>query len=115
MPAKFQIQKARNGKFFFRLLATNGEVILASQMYSSKATAKKGILSVQTNAADPNRFQEKTNKAGEHYFVLKAKNQQVIGTSEGYSGATGMKKGIKSVSKFAPKAVIEDINVKVEG
>ena len=114
MPAKFQIKKARNGKFFFHLLATNGEVILSSQMYASKATAKKGIASVRTNA-DVGQFEEKTNKAGEHYFVLKAKNQQVIGTSESYSGTTGMKKGMKSVTKNAPNAAIEDINVKVTG
>ena len=115
MPAKFQIKKARNGKFFFHLLAQNGEVILASQMYTSKATAKKGIASVQENAADSDHYEEKTNRAGEHYFVLKAKNQQVIGTSESYAGKTGMKNGMKSVSKNSPKAVVEDINVKVKG
>lgn len=114
MPAKFQIKKARNGKFFFHLLAPNGEIILASQMYASKVTAKKGIASVQANAADADRYEEKTNKAGEHYFVLKAKNQQVIGTSEGYAATTGMKNGVKSVSKNAPKAIIEDIIVKVQ-
>jgi len=115
MSARFQIQKSRNGKFFFHLLAKNGEVILASQMYGSKAAAKKGIASVQANAADSGQFEERTNKAGEHYFVLKAKNQQIIGTSESYSGNTGMKKGMKSVSKNAPTAAIEDINVKVSG
>ncbi len=43
MPSKFQIQKSKNGKFFFHLLSANGEVILTSQMYSSRETAKKGI------------------------------------------------------------------------
>ena len=112
MPAKFQVQKARNGKFYFNYLAANGEIVLTSQMYASKATAKKGIASVQNNAADIDQFEANTNKKGEHYFVLKAKNQQVIGTSEGYAGRTGMKNGMKSVSKNAPKAVIEDITVK---
>ncbi len=98
MPAKFQIQKAKNGKFYFHLLAPNGEIILASHMYASKATAKKGVESVRANAADQDQYETKTNKKGEHYFVLKAKNQQVIGQSEGYAGTTVMKKGIKSVS-----------------
>ena len=115
MPSKFQIKKAKNGKFFFHLLAANGEIVLASQMYASKATAKKGVASVQLNAADLDQYEAKTNKAGEHYFVLKAKNHQVIGTSEGYAGTTGMKKGMKSVSTNAPKAGIEDINVRVIG
>ena len=115
MQAKFQIKKAKNGKFYFNLLAANGEVVLTSQMYASKATAKKGIASVQTNASDTGQFEEMKNKAGKHYFVLKAKNRQVIGTGEAYAGTTGMKKGIKSVSKNAPSAAIEDINVKVTG
>ena len=115
MPSKFQIKKAKNGKFFFNLLAANGEIILTSQMYASKATAKKGIASVQLNAAISDQYEQKTNKAGEHYFVLKAKNQKVIGQGEGYAGTTGMKKGIKSVSTNAPKAEIEAITVKVLG
>ncbi|HBL45812.1 YegP family protein [Gimesia sp.] len=112
MPARFQIQQARNGKYYFHLLANNGEIILASQMYASRASAKKGILSVQTNAADPSRYEQLVNKAGQHYFVLKAKNSQVIGTSEGYAATTGMKNGIKSVSQNAPKAITENIIVK---
>ncbi len=110
MPAKFQLNKAKNGKFFFNLLAANGEVVLTSQMYASKVTAKKGIASVQTNAADTNQFQQMKNKAGKHYFVLKAKNRQVIGTGEAYAGSTAMKKGINSVSKNAPKARIDDVS-----
>ena len=110
MPARFQIKKAKNGKFFFSLLAANGEVVLTSQMYASKATAKKGIASVQANAVDIDQFEQLKNKAGKHYFVLRAKNQQVIGTGEAYSGTTGMKKGIKSVSKNAPMAAIEDMS-----
>lgn len=109
MPAKFQLKKAKNGKIYFNLLATNGEIILTSQMYASKATAKKGIASVQTNAADTDMFEKKVNKGGKHYFVLKAKNHQVIGNGEAYSGKAAMTNGIKSVSKNAPKASIEDI------
>ena len=109
MPAKFEIKKARNGKYFFNLVASNGETVLTSQMYASKATAKKGIASVQTNAASTEQFEEKTNKAGKHYFVLKARNHQVIGNGEAYSGKSAMTKGIKSVSKNAPSAGIEDL------
>ena len=110
MAAKFQLKRAKDNKVYFNLLATNGEVILTSQMYASKATAKKGIASVQTNAATLSQFEELTNKAGKHYFVLKAKNRQVIGNGEAYSGKPAMKNGIKSVSKNAPKATIEDIS-----
>ncbi len=108
MPSKFELKKAKNGKLFFNLLAANSEVILTSQMYASKATAKKGIAAVQSNAGSTDQFELKTNKSGKHYFVLKAKNHQVIGTSEAYNNLASAKKGVKSVSTNAPKAKIED-------
>lgn len=113
MPARFQIKKMKNGKFYFNLLSPNGEVILTSQMYASKVTVKKGIASVRINALGSDQYQVKTNEAGEHYFVLKARNHQVVGSSEGYAGTTGMNNGIRSVTKNAPNAVIEDIHVKI--
>ena len=62
MPAKFQIKQAKNGKYFFNLLANNGEVTLTSQMYASKTTAKKGIASVQANATDADQFEKKRTR-----------------------------------------------------
>jgi uncharacterized protein YegP (UPF0339 family) len=52
MAAKFELYTAKNGKFRFRLKAGNGEVIaMSSEDYETKAAAKKGIVSIQKNAA----------------------------------------------------------------
>lgn len=40
---------AKNGKPYFNLKATNGQVIGKSQMYASKAAMEKGIRSVGNN------------------------------------------------------------------
>ena len=40
---------AKNGKPFFNLKSTNGQVIGKSQMYASAAAMEKGIRSVKTN------------------------------------------------------------------
>lgn len=109
MAAKFEIHKSANGQFFFRLKAGNGEIILASEMYSSKAAAECGVASVKTNAADDARFERKTSKAGEPYFVLTAANGQTIGKSEMYSGTSAMEKGIASVTTNAPAAAVNDL------
>ena len=42
----FEIYKDRGGKHRFRLKAKNGENIIASQAYASRATCMKGIKSV---------------------------------------------------------------------
>ena len=52
MPGKFVIKKGSTGKFRFNLLSTNGQVVVTSESYNSKASAKNGIKSVQKLAAD---------------------------------------------------------------
>jgi uncharacterized protein len=43
-------QKGSTGRFRFKLVATNGQVIATSEAYESKASAIKGIESVKRNA-----------------------------------------------------------------
>jgi uncharacterized protein YegP (UPF0339 family) len=46
----FQDQVAKDGRHYFTLKATNGQVIGQSQMYKSDSGLKNGIASVQENA-----------------------------------------------------------------
>ncbi len=108
MAAKFDLEMSANGKFMFNLKAGNGQVILTSQMYQSKTTAEEGIESVRRHSADDANFERKTSKSGQPYFVLKASNDQVIGTSEMYSGEAAMENGIASVKANAPSAAVAD-------
>ena len=108
MPGKFELKVAKDGQVFFNLKAANGEVILTSEMYKSRASALKGIESVRKNSATAARFARKTNKAGKPYFVLTAANHQVIGQSEAYDSDKACDGGIKSVTKSAPKAALSD-------
>jgi len=52
MAGKFELYKSSNGEYRFRLKAGNGEIIATSEGYASKASAKNGIESVKSNAAD---------------------------------------------------------------
>ena len=49
---KFEIYLDKAGQHRFRLKATNGEIILASEGYASKSNCKNGIESVIKNAPD---------------------------------------------------------------
>ena len=99
MAAQFELKKSKNGRYFFNLLATNGEVILTSQMYASKHGAKKGIASVQSHSGSAAAYERREGKKGKSHFVLKSANHRAIGTSETYSSKPAMEKGIKSVIK----------------
>lgn len=108
MAGKFVIGKSSNGKFHFSLKASNGEVILQSQMYGSLADAQGGVESVRNCSADAARFQKAVSKKGEPYFSLTNTNGQIIGMSEMYSSERARDNGIESVRKNAPDAKVED-------
>ncbi|MBR4622301.1 MAG: YegP family protein [Ruminococcus sp.] len=54
---KFELYNDKKGEFRFRLKATNGQVICASEGYTTKAACKNGIESVRKNAADGEIFE----------------------------------------------------------
>lgn len=105
---KFVISQRKNGDFQFNLKASNGQVILASQGYSSKASCENGIESVKVNAADDARFERLTSSNGKFYFNLKAGNGQVVGSSEMYESEASRDNGIESVKRNAPDASVEE-------
>lgn len=105
---KFEINKDKAGKHRFNLKAGNGQVILSSEAYESKASCMNGVESVRKNSQEDARFERKTAKNGSPYFNLKSTNGQVIGNSEMYSSATAMENGIASVKKNAPNAQVDD-------
>lgn len=109
MAGKFELKKSKNDKFYFSLLAGNGQNILQSEMYESKASAQNGIASVRKNAAIDSRFERLVSSNGEPYFVLKAGNHQVIGQSQMYASEKARDGGIDSCMKHAPDATLEDM------
>ena len=95
------------GQFSFALKAGNGEVILRSEQYESRASAENGIASVQKNGAIDERFERKTSADQRHYFNLRAGNHQVIGTSQMYTTAASRDAGIGSVKANAASATLK--------
>ncbi len=108
---KFIIKKRSNGEFQFNLKAANGEIILTSEGYTTKASCYNGIASVRINAVEDSRYERKTSTNNKPYFNLKASNGQIIGTSELYESTAGRDKGIESVKKNAPSAKVEDLTI----
>ena len=106
---KFEITTRKNGEFQFNLKATNGQVILTSQGYKTKANCINGIESVKKNSADEARFERKVAADGRPFFNLMATNGQVIGSSQMYANETNMNNGIASVMNNAPEAEIVDL------
>lgn len=102
---KFQIFKGRNKQFYFRLCATNGQIILQSEGYKALKGCENGIASVKKNSASLKNFNVMKSPKG-IYFTLIAANKEIIGRSETYKRMESCKKGIASVKKNS-KAEVE--------
>lgn len=108
MAGKFETYTDKGGKYRFRLKASNGEIILASQGYASRSGLATGIASVKKNCKDKDCFAVKKTPSG-HRFNLVASNGRVIGTSETYKTPRACENGIASVRKNAPTAKVERV------
>ena len=106
---KFVVTLRKNGEFQFNLKATNGQVILTSEGYTTKAACLNGIESVRKNGPVEDRYEIKEAKNGKPFFNLKASNGQVIGSSQMYASERTMKAGIASVMRNADSPVVEEI------
>lgn len=118
---KFVLKETATG-IKFDLKAGNGEVILTSEVYTTKAACLKGIESIKTSCVGEvedqtvesiaevkhPKFELYQDKAGEYRFRLKARNGEIVGVSEGYASKAGCENGIASVKKNAPEAETEE-------
>lgn len=108
MPGKFEVYKDKAGGFRFRLKAANGQNILSSEGYNSKASCLNGVESVKKNSQNPDRFVKKTTPSGKFRFNLTASNGQTVGTSQSYASQSGCNNGMKSVAQCSPGASTVD-------
>lgn len=107
--SKFTIFKGINGNYYFNLKASNGEKVLSSEGYLNKISCQNGIASVKENSKYDSRYEKKTSINSKFYFVLKASNGLVIGTSELYETSYGRDIGITVFKREAPTAWVEDL------
>ena len=106
---QFDIYQDRANAYRFRLKAAKGEIILLSEGYTAKASAKKGIASVKTHARFDHCYERKNAKGNRPMFNLKAANHEVIGTSEQYDSNAERDQCITWVKRYAPCAEIVDL------
>jgi uncharacterized protein YegP (UPF0339 family) len=104
MAAQYKLRQAANGQYYFNLTAENNKIVLTSEMYVSKDAAQQGIESVRANGPNEERYDRRKSVDGQDYFVLRAANNEVIGTSEMYRATAAMENGLQAVIRVAAEA-----------
>ncbi|MEM9691864.1 MAG: DUF1508 domain-containing protein [Myxococcota bacterium] len=103
----------RDDRFYFRLVAGNGETVLHSQAYTRRSSAESGIASVKVNGVDVERYRFSDGGDGRHFFELIARNGEPIGRSENYASAANARRGAETVRRIITSLVTPPIDNEV--
>lgn len=79
--ARFEVYEDEIGRFFFEIYAGDDSLLLASQPYSSEASALNGAFSARDNGADADRYRVIEAAHGGYYLELRAQNGRTLATS----------------------------------
>lgn len=100
--SRFDVFTATNGRFYFRLRAGNGGIVLQSQGYATEESALGGTFSVADFGTSAARYDVRQATSGQWYFNLTASNGQVIGTSEMYASRYNAERGRDAIIALLP-------------
>ena len=95
---KFETFTGKDGRYYFHLLAGNGQKVLQSQGYTTKQSALNGVDSVGFNGQHAEAYQLLQAQDGEWYFNLLAGNYQTIASSEMYVSKSNAQRAISSIT-----------------
>ena len=106
---KWLIKEKGEGEFVAYLQANNKEIMLTSETYSSADGAKKGIATIQKNAADENNFTYYCDKNKNYFFKLKTPQNRFLCAGATYPNKSSCLKSIESVRKFIDSPVSDEV------
>jgi uncharacterized protein YegP (UPF0339 family) len=104
---KFELFKGTDGDFYFRFVAANGETVLQSEGYTTKASATSGIDAVIADAPDTHNVQVLESTSSKFYFVVKAGNGEIIATSQMYATKASAQRSALTVRQLT-RAISDD-------
>lgn len=106
---KWVIKEKGEGEFVAYLYANNKELMLTSETYSTPDGARKGIGTIQKNAAIDENFTYYRDKKKNFYFKLKTSQNRFLCVGETYPNKSACLKSIESVKNFVDSPVSDAI------
>lgn len=104
---KWTIGIKRENEYIAQLLASNGEIMLNSEVYSTPEGAKNGINTI-INGVKNGKFVVYSDKSGEYYFKLKSANNKLLCAGEIYKTKDGCLSAVESVKRIAEGSPVAD-------
>ncbi len=104
MAASFITHLTARGRFYFVLESPGGEILLTSEPYNFKIACLKAIHTARSSSALLRNYDRGTATNGQHFFVLRDNEGEILARSEFFAAAGVMEEALATVRREAPKA-----------
>lgn len=104
---KWIIEKENEGEFVSKLLASNGEVMLTSEIYTTAEGARNGIETI-IRGVESGNFVIYQDKNKNYYYKIKSANNRLLCAGEIYKTKDGCLKAVESVKRIASTSPVAD-------
>ncbi|MEX0291580.1 MAG: DUF1508 domain-containing protein [Flavobacteriaceae bacterium] len=94
-----EIKKGTDNTYQFKLTTSDGNTLLNSIYFETKAEAQKTVENLNPLLERQTVFERRTDHDGKFLFKLKDLDGKVIGSSLRYSSEAGMENGIKNLKR----------------
>ncbi len=105
MNGKWVVEKLSEGEFASHLLASNGEVMLTSEIYTTEEGARNGIATI-IRGVESGNFLIYQDKNKNYYYKIKTANNRLLCVGEIYKSKDGCLKAVESVKRIAKDSPI---------
>lgn len=97
---KWTVEIKSEGEFMSKLLASNGEVMLSSEIYTTEDGARNGINTI-IKGVDNGKFIIYQDKNNNYYYKLKTANNRILCVGEIYKSKDQCLKAVETVKRIA--------------
>lgn len=101
-------QKEKSSAFSFSFVDDENRMIIRSETYRTKDSAKKGIRAVIKNANKENRYVLEKTTDGEFFFKLKSSNGIIVTTSAMFPTERDRQDAIDQLAALTPECRVEE-------
>jgi uncharacterized protein YegP (UPF0339 family) len=98
--ARVEVSASESGGFHFNMFAKNGQIVVASEHYTTEAAAYNGAFAVAADGQSTTAYTVLQSNDGNYYFNVKAQNGQIIGTSQLYTTKASAQAAVTATSKL---------------
>ena len=100
MLGKWRISVKGEGAYISVLCASNGEVMLTSEIYSTEDGARNGVATI-IKGVETGNFIIYRDKGGDYYYKLKSAGNRLLCVGEIYKTKDGCEKAVETVKRIA--------------